>query len=90
MAVREHPVRRPLVAVGLPQSAAGWFKWSAMIGPVQLFAVLTVGPLGVSTADPQAAGFVLDGFQSDFAREHVTWRPSAPRGVQPGAGQAPA
>jgi uncharacterized membrane protein YedE/YeeE len=40
-----------------------------MIGLVQLFAVLTVGPLGVSTAYPQLVGVVLDGFRPGFAQE---------------------
>jgi uncharacterized membrane protein YedE/YeeE len=48
---------------------AGWLKWGAMIGFVQLFAVLTVGPLGVSTAYPQLVGFVLDRIRPGFAAE---------------------
>jgi len=52
----------------------GWFKWGAMIGLVQIFAMATVGPLGVSTAYPQFVGFVLDRIFPGFAEHQLYLR----------------
>ncbi|HWP37398.1 MAG TPA: YeeE/YedE thiosulfate transporter family protein [Gemmatimonadales bacterium] len=46
----------------------GWLIWGAAIGLVQIFAIATVGPLGVSTAYPQVVGFVLDRLFPGFAQ----------------------
>lgn len=60
----ELEAKRPLMGQ-LP----GWLTWGAMIGFAQIFAMLTVGPLGVSTAYPQFAGFLLDKLFPGFAQE---------------------
>lgn len=52
----------------------GWLTWGAMIGFVQIFAMLTVGPLGVSTAYPQFVGFVLDQIFPGFAQDQLYLR----------------
>ncbi len=62
--------------LGVDQSAVqasratlpGWLKWGAMIGLVQIFAMLTVGPLGVSTAYPQLVGYLIDRIAPGFAQ----------------------
>jgi hypothetical protein len=59
---------RPM-AVEMPGHAATWLTWGGMIGLVQLFAVLTVGPLGVSTAYPQVVGGVLGLVIPGFAEQ---------------------
>lgn len=55
-------------------SLPGWLKWGAMIGLVQIFAMATVGPLGVSTAYPQFIGFVLDRIFPGFAEHQLYLR----------------
>jgi hypothetical protein len=37
-----------------------WLLWGTAIGLVQIFAIATVQPLGVSTAYPQFVGFVVE------------------------------
>jgi len=94
MAVHGHTVgavRQP-IAVALPSHAAPWLKWGGMIGLVQLFAVLTVGPLGVSTAYPQIlgaiAGALLPGFsQQPYLKEvgGIGWEAMLVLGIPVGA-----
>lgn len=48
---------------GLPS----WLIWGGMIGLVQVFAIATVQPLGVSTAYPQLVGWLIDRFVPGFA-----------------------
>lgn len=45
----------------------GWLTYGVMIGLVQLFAMMTVGPLGVSTAYPQVVGVVGAAVDPSFA-----------------------
>jgi uncharacterized membrane protein YedE/YeeE len=52
----------------------GWLKWGALIGFVQIFAIVTVAPLGVSTAYPQFVGFVFDKIFPGFAQEQLYLR----------------
>ena len=40
--------------------APPWLLWGGMIGLVQIFAIATVQPLGVSTAYPQLVGYLVD------------------------------
>ena len=40
--------------------APPWLIWGGMIGLVQIFAIATVQPLGVSTAYPQLVGYLVD------------------------------
>ena len=40
--------------------APSWLLWGGMIGLVQIFAIATVQPLGVSTAYPQLVGYLVD------------------------------
>jgi uncharacterized membrane protein YedE/YeeE len=42
------------------QRLPAWLIWGGVIGLVQIFAIATVGPLGVSTAYPQFLGWILD------------------------------
>jgi len=44
-----------------------WLLWGATIGLVQIFAIATVQPLGVSTAYPQFVGFVVDKLVPGFS-----------------------
>lgn len=44
-----------------------WLIWGGMIGLVQIFAMATVQPLGVSTAYPQFVGWLLDKVMPGFA-----------------------
>jgi hypothetical protein len=48
---------------GLPP----WLLWGGMIGLVQIFAIATVQPLGVSTAYPQLVGYLVDKIAPGFA-----------------------
>ncbi len=48
---------------GLPS----WLVWGGMIGLVQIFAIATVQPLGVSTAYPQLVGYLVDKVLPGFA-----------------------
>ncbi|MDW8169365.1 MAG: YeeE/YedE thiosulfate transporter family protein [Acidobacteriota bacterium] len=52
----------------------GWLKWGALIGLVQIFAIATVAPLGVSTAYPQFVGFLLDRAFPGFAERQLYLR----------------
>ncbi|MCS7310864.1 MAG: YeeE/YedE family protein [Armatimonadetes bacterium] len=66
MAVQEvqvTQVRAEASRVAIP----GWLKWGALIGLAQIFAMLTVAPLGVSTAYPQMVGFLVDKVVPGFA-----------------------
>lgn len=66
MAVQEvqvTQVRAEASRVAIP----GWLKWGAVIGLAQIFAMLTVAPLGVSTAYPQLVGFLVDKVVPGFA-----------------------
>lgn len=66
MAVQEVQVtqiRAEASRVAIP----GWLKWGAVIGLAQIFAMLTVAPLGVSTAYPQLVGFLVDKVVPGFA-----------------------
>lgn len=72
MATRE--LIRSRTEIGLWSQLPGWLKWGAMIGLVQIFAMVTVGPLGVSTAYPQFVGFVLDKIFPGFAQEQLYLR----------------
>ena len=70
MAIRTVPLPRPTAQAGLSLARLpGWLVWGTMIGLVQIFAIATVGPLGVSTAYPQVVGFVGDGVFSGFAQQ---------------------
>ncbi len=51
---------------GLPS----WLAWGGMIGLVQIFAIATVQPLGVSTAYPQLVGYLADKIVPGFAQSH--------------------
>lgn len=44
-----------------------WLIWGGMIGLVQIFAIATVQPLGVSTAYPQLVGWLVDRIAPGFA-----------------------
>jgi len=44
-----------------------WLIWGGMIGLVQIFAIATVQPLGVSTAYPQFVGWLVDKIVPGFA-----------------------
>jgi uncharacterized membrane protein YedE/YeeE len=44
-----------------------WLLWGGMIGLVQIFAIATVQPLGVSTAYPQLVGYLVDKIAPSFA-----------------------
>lgn len=44
-----------------------WLIWGGMIGLVQIFAIATVQPLGVSTAYPQLVGWLVDKIVPGFA-----------------------
>ena len=48
-------------------SIPGWLRWGALIGVVQILAMLSYAPLGVSTAYPQLVGYVLDWLSPGFA-----------------------
>jgi len=48
---------------GLPP----WLLWGGVIGLVQIFAIATVQPLGVSTAYPQLVGYLVDKVVPGFA-----------------------
>ncbi|MCS6936357.1 MAG: YeeE/YedE thiosulfate transporter family protein [Candidatus Bipolaricaulota bacterium] len=52
----------------------GWLKWGAVIGLVQIFAIVAYGPLGVSTAYPRLVGVVLDKIFPGFAQEQLYLR----------------
>lgn len=71
MAVREEQVRQatPLGAAIADRGIAvpSWLKWGTALGLVQLFAMVTVGPLGVSTAYPQLVGYVGNTIFPGFA-----------------------
>jgi hypothetical protein len=54
-----------------------WLLWGGMIGLVQIFAIATVQPLGVSTAYPQLVGYLVDKIAPGFAESHRTCRKSA-------------
>lgn len=73
MVTREVELSKSQVRVDWAE-VPGWLKWGAMIGLVQIFAMLTYGPLGVSTAYPQFAGFVLDKIFPGFAQKHLYLR----------------
>ena len=47
--------------------APSWLLWGGMIGLVQIFAIATVQPLGVSTAYPQLVGYLVDKIAPSFA-----------------------
>jgi hypothetical protein len=47
--------------------ASPWLLWGGLIGLVQIFAIATVQPLGVSTAYPQLVGYLVDKIVSGFA-----------------------
>lgn len=49
----------------------GWLKWGAVIGLAQIFALLTVAPLGVSTAYPQLVGYLVDKAFPGFAESQL-------------------
>ncbi len=67
MAVREFEPQRSTVFASRA-TLPGWLKWGALIGVVQIFAMLTVGPLGVSTAYPQVVGYLIDKAVPGFAQ----------------------
>lgn len=70
MAVQEvqvTQVRAEASRVAIP----GWLKWGAVIGLAQIFAMLTVAPLGVSTAYPQLVGFLVDKVVPGFAENQL-------------------
>lgn len=70
MAIRSASLHRPTAQVGLSLGRLpGWLIWGTMIGLVQIFAIATVGPLGVSTAYPQFVGFVGDRLAPGFAQQ---------------------
>ncbi|MGE3268485.1 MAG: YeeE/YedE thiosulfate transporter family protein [Chloroflexota bacterium] len=52
-----------------PLQLPGWLVYGTMIGLVQLFAMVTFGPLGVSTAYPQFVGLVGNGIFPGFAEQ---------------------
>lgn len=49
------------------QGLPSWLVWGGVIGLVQIFAIATVQPLGVSTAYPQLVGYIVDRFVPGFA-----------------------
>ena len=50
-----------------------WMIWGSVIGLVQIFAIATVGPLGVSTAYPQfSAGCSISSCPASRPASH-TW-----------------
>jgi hypothetical protein len=53
--------------VAVRQGVPPWLIWGAMIGLVQIFAIATVQPLGVSTAYPQLVGYLVDKIVPGFA-----------------------
>lgn len=68
MAVHASPLARP--AASLDRAGLrlpGWLTWGGAIGLVQLFALLTFGPLGVSTAYPQVVGWLGEQAAPGFA-----------------------
>jgi uncharacterized protein len=68
MALGHLTMRRPATRAGLSLARTpGWLTWGLMIGLVQVFAIATVAPLGVSTAYPQLVGFVGDTLFPGFA-----------------------
>lgn len=70
MAVRSASFHTPTARAGLSLGRLpGWLIWGTMIGLVQIFAIATVGPLGVSTAYPQLVGFVGDRLSPSFAQQ---------------------
>ncbi|MCS6806912.1 MAG: YeeE/YedE thiosulfate transporter family protein [Acidobacteriota bacterium] len=75
MAVSEMKVRT-FPATGKSDAARmpNWLKWGALIGLVQIFAIATVAPLGVSTAYPQFVGLVLDRLFPGFAAQQLYLR----------------
>jgi len=52
-------------------SVPGWLRWGALIGLVQIFAMLTYAPLGISTAYPQLVGYILDRLSPGFAQQQL-------------------
>jgi uncharacterized membrane protein YedE/YeeE len=77
MSVRELGLGRPTELSRLSLywvKAPVWLKWGAVIGLVQVFAIATYGPLGVSTAYPQFVGFVLDKIFPGFAEHQLYLR----------------
>jgi uncharacterized membrane protein YedE/YeeE len=70
MAIRSVSLHPPTTHVGLSLGRLpGWLIWGTMIGLVQLFAIATVGPLGVSTAYPQVVGVIGDRLAPGFAQQ---------------------
>lgn len=74
MAVHSPTLPRPITAPSSNVTAArlrlpGWLTYGVMIGFVQLFAMMTVGPLGVSTAYPQLVGFFGKAVDPTFAEQ---------------------
>jgi len=53
-------------AVSCPR-IPNWLLWGGMIGLVQIVAIATVQPLGVSTAYPQIVGYLVDKIVPGFA-----------------------
>lgn len=63
-------VRTQTAGEAVAASRAGvpsWLIWGGMIGLVQIFAIATVQPLGVSTAYPQFVGWLIDRIVPGFA-----------------------
>lgn len=75
MGIAQQGVSTPLVTARQPIARIpNWLLWGVVIGIVQMFAVLTVAPLGVSTAYPQVVGAVLDALAPGFAESQLYLR----------------
>ncbi|MCS7064727.1 MAG: YeeE/YedE family protein [Fimbriimonadales bacterium] len=58
---------REVQAIAACPRLPNWLLWGGMIGLVQIFAIATVQPLGVSTAYPQLVGYLVDKIVPGFA-----------------------
>ncbi len=61
------PVQATVQVATKRKSLPSWLIWGGMIGLVQIFAIATVQPLGVSTAYPQFVGWLVDKIVPGFA-----------------------
>jgi uncharacterized membrane protein YedE/YeeE len=76
MAVRMMDIPRaaPCEEGRLGAAPPAWLVWGTVIGLVQIFAMLTQGPLGVSTAYPQLVGWAVDKVIPGFAQGQLYLR----------------
>lgn len=91
----ETQVRATVQVATKRRSLPPWLVWGGMIGLVQIFAIATVQPLGVSTAYPQFVGWLVDKIVPGFAESQpylqeigakISWQVMLIFGIVLGAG----